>query len=215
MSRHRLWATAAMLVASSPCLLQRYSAAESSCDGSPRIVGAFGAENNAGPPVSLAPEVRSKLPGVQEVRRMLHTNLVPSGEQIVVYDSNADDSDPHPKVAFLVDGRIVKLFDGSDLNSHSGGFERYLSSCEIVLASNERAFVIAISTGYDGAASVFAVIRWQSGDYRVVFSPIVGQRRMVFETGKLELWSSLWGKVRGLFVFNFFVVPQRLKPRLG
>lgn len=188
----------ALLVTSSSCLPLRFNALESSCDSSPRIVGAFGAENNAGPPVSLAPEIRSQLPELREVRQVLNTNLAPSGEQIVVYDSNADDSDPHPKIAFLVGGRVVKLLDGSNFNPHTGGFERYLSSCEVSLTRNERAFAISISSGFDGAASAFVIIKWQSGEYRVVFNPMVGQGRMVFESPKLELWGSLWGKVRGL-----------------
>jgi hypothetical protein len=188
----------ALLVASSSCLLPGCNATESGCDSLPRIIGAFGAENNVGPPVSLAPDIRSQLPELREVRRVLTTNLAPSGEQIVIYDSNADDSDPHPKVALLVGGRVVKLLNGSDFNSHTGGFERYLSSCEVNLTRNERALAISISSGFDGAASAFVIIKWQSGEYRVVFNPMVGQGRMVFESPKLELWSSLWGRVRGL-----------------
>lgn len=198
MKQHKVWVLVVLLVTSSICLLQRCNASDADCDSSPRIIGAFGAENNAGPPVSLAPDIRTQLPELREVRRVLDTNLAPSGERIVVYDSNADDSDPHPKVAFLVGGRVVQLLNGSDFNPRTGGFERYLSSCEIVLTRNERAFVVAISSGFDGAASDFAIIRWQSGEYRIVFNPMVGQGRMEFETPKLELWSSLWGKVRGL-----------------
>jgi hypothetical protein len=192
MKKYGFWTLAALLFVAQVCLLHRCNASESVCDSLPRIIGAFGAENNTGSPVSLGADIRSQLPQLLRVRRVLNTSLAPTGEQIVIYDSNADDDDPHPKVAFVVGGRVVKLFNGSDL-SPRGGFERYLSSCEFNLTSNERALSIAISTGYDGAASSFAIIRWQSGDYRVVFNPIVGQGRMEFGVLKLELWNSVYG----------------------
>jgi hypothetical protein len=187
---------AAVLAVSSMCLLQRCAALESNCDNLPRIVSAFGAEDNPGPDISLAPAVSSKLPGLRHVRRVLDTNLSPSGEQIVIYDSDADESDPRPKMAFLLGGRVVKLFDGSDLSPRGGGFERYLASCEFDLAKDQRAFAIAVSSGYDGDATAFAIIRWQSSQYQIVFNPIVGQGRMELGALKLELWSTIWGKVR-------------------
>jgi hypothetical protein len=88
------------------------------------------------------------------------------------------------------------VFDAGDFNPHSGGFERYLSSCEFDLTNDQRALALAVSTGYDGAASVFAVIACQSGEYRILFSPLVGQGRMELGALKLELWSMIWGKVR-------------------
>jgi hypothetical protein len=185
---------AAVLVAFQSCLLQRCFASESGCDSTPRMIGAFGAEDRAGSSAPLAADIRAKLPGVQVIRRVLDTNLAPSGEQTIIYDSDADDSDPHPKVAFLVGGRVVKLFDEFALVPHGGGFERYLSSCEFDLAKNHKALAIALTSGFNGAASAFAIIRWQSGHYQVVFAPIVGQGRMVFGPLRLELWNSLWEK---------------------
>jgi hypothetical protein len=196
MKRYQQWAMLALLNALSFCLPQRSEASESGCNESPRVINPFGAENSAGPSVSLAPDIRLKLPEFHEARRLLNTNLAPSGEQVVIYDSSADESDPQPKVAILVGGRIAKLFDGGEINSHGGGFERYLSSCEFDIAPNERALAVAISAGYDGAGTVFAVIRWQSGQYRVVFNPLVGQGRIEFGTLKLELWNMIWGKVK-------------------
>ncbi len=186
----------AFLAASSLCLPQRSKASESSCDESPRIISPFGAENNARPSVPLAPDIRQQLPELYEARRVLNTNLAPSGEQVVIYDSSAEDSDPHPKVAVVVRGRVANLFDGGDFNRHSGGFERYLSSCEFDLAPNERALAVALSSGFDGAATVFAIIRWQAGKYRVVFNPMVTQGRIEFVAIKLELWDGIWGKVK-------------------
>lgn len=113
----------------------------------------------------------------------------------VIYDSDADDSDPHPRLAFIVGGHIVKSFNGIELAPRGGGFERYLSSCEFNLGPNEKAFAIVLSSGYDGAASAFSIIRWQSGKYRVVFNRVVGPGRMEFGVGKFELWSVIWGKV--------------------
>jgi hypothetical protein len=196
MKPHRQWAMLAFIAASALCLPQRCKASESGCDESPRIISAFGAENNAGPAVSLASDIRSQLPELHETRRILNTNLVPSGEQVVIYDSSADDSDPHPKVAVVAGGRVARLFDGGDFNPHSGGFERYLSSCEFDLAPSEKALAVAVSSGYDGAATVFAIIRWHAGQYRVVFNPIVGQGRIEFGSLKLELWDMIWGKVK-------------------
>ena len=188
MKQHWFWLLAALLVASQTCLLQRCEASASDCDISPRIIGAFGAENHAVPPVLLAADIRAQLPDFHEVRRVLNTNLAPSGERIVIYDSDSDASDPHPKVAFLVAGHLVKLFNGSDFAPRGGGFERYLSSCQFDLARNQKAFAIALSTAFDGTGSAFAIIKWQSGDYRVVFKRMVGQGRMEFGILKLELW---------------------------
>jgi hypothetical protein len=159
------------------------------------MIGAFGAEDRAGSSAPLAANIRAKLPGVQVIRRVLDTNLAPSGEQTIIYDSDADDSDPHPKVAFLVGGHVVKLFDEFALVPHGGGFERYLSGCEFNLTKNQRAIAIALTSGFDGAASAFAIIRWQSGEYRVVFTPIVDQGRMELSPLKLALWNGLGGKV--------------------
>jgi hypothetical protein len=177
------------------CLLERCDASESGCDNSPRIVSAFGAENNPGAQVSLATGIRSQLPGLYEVRRILDTKLAPSGEQIVIYDSSTDDSDPLPKVAFVVGGHTVKVFDGEALNPKGGGFERYLSSCEFDLTPKQRALAIVVSAGYDGAASAFAIMAWQSGEYRIVFHTRVGQGRMELGVLKFELWDMIWGKV--------------------
>ena len=186
----------ALLAALSLSLPQRCKASESSCDRSPRIISPFGAENNAAPSIPLASEIRSQLPKFYEARRVLNTSLAPSGEQVVIYDSSADGSDPHPRVAVMVGGRIAKLFDVGDFDPHSGGFERYLSSCEFDLAPNERALAVAVSSGFDGAATVFAVIEWHLGQYRVVFNRMVGQGRIEFGTLKLELWGRIWEKVK-------------------
>jgi hypothetical protein len=195
MKQHGLCVVTALLVAFQLCFPQGCEGSESGCDSSPRIIGAFGAEDRAGVPFPAAAEIRAQLPGVQVVRRVLETKLAPSGEQTVVFDSNKDDSDPHPRVAFLVGGHVVKLLDATVLNPHGGGFERYLSSCEFDLTRNQRALAIALTAGYNGAASAFAIIRWQSGDYRVFFSPSVGQGRMEFGPLQLELWDMIWGKV--------------------
>lgn len=196
MRQHGLFAAAVILAGSSLCLLPKCEALESDCDSLPRIISPFGAENNPGPPIALAVDIRAQLPGLREARRVINTNLAPSGEQIVIYDTNADDSDPHPKVGFVVGGRVVKVFNEIDIAPHGGGFERYLSSCEIELTRSQKAFAIALSSGFDGATTAFAIIRWHSGQYRVVFNPIVGQGRMEFGTLRLELWSAIAGKVR-------------------
>jgi hypothetical protein len=189
MKRHGQWILAALIVASQMWLVQVCKASAPDCDSSPRIVGAFGAENHPGSPVPLAADIRALLPGVRAVRRVLDTNLAPSGEKVVVYDTAADDSDPHPKVAFVANGHLVKVFDGPGLAARGGGFERYLASCQIDLATGQKALAVALSTAFDGTGSAFAVIQWQSGEYRVILNPIAIQGRMEFGVLNIELWS--------------------------
>jgi hypothetical protein len=194
--RHGFWTVATVLVASQLCLLQRCKAAVTACDHSPRVIGAFGAEDHAVPPVSLAADIRSQLPELHNVRRVFDTHLSPTGEQVVISDNRADDSDPNPNVAIVVHGRVVKLFEGRELDPQAGGFERYLSSCEVDLTRTQKALAVAFSSGFDGASSAFTIIRWQAGDYRVVFNHAADEGRMEFGTLKFELWHSVVDKVK-------------------
>lgn len=185
---------AGFLVAFPICLQQRCEASALECDHLLRIVGAFGALNNPGTPVPLSAESRAQLPKIATVRRVLDTNIGPSSEQVIVYDSAADDLEPSPTVAFLVGSRVVKSFAVFDLAPKGAGFESYLSSCEFEIAKNERALAIALSTAGDGAGSAFAIIKWESGDYRIVFNPLVSQGRMQLGVLKLELWDASFGR---------------------
>ena len=188
MKQPGLLLSAVLLASSVSVFVQVCQASTPDCDGSPRIVGAFGAEDRTASSVAVPAGVRDQLPEVHIVRRVLDAGLSPSGEQVIVYDSAVDASDPHPKLAFVVHGRLVKLFDASDLAPRGGGFERYLSSCQFALATNQRAMVFAFSTAFDGTGSAFAIIGWQSGEYHVVFNPLVSQGRMELGTAKITLW---------------------------
>src|ERR1035441_1624646 len=166
------------------------SASMRSCDGSPRVIGAFGAENTPRAPVTVSAEVRAQLPGVTSVIEVLNTQLAPSGEQVIVYSTNEDESDPLPKVAFITGGKLAKIMDASEMAPEGGGFWRFLSGCQFDVARNQKALALAFSTSFHGFGSAFAVIIWRSSDYQVVFNPLITQGRMVLSSGKLALWDS-------------------------
>jgi hypothetical protein len=180
-----LVAASAFLASSGACW-----ASIPSCGGSPRIVGAFGAENTPRAPLELSADVRSQLPGVKWVDELLSTTLAPSGEQVIIYSSDDDESDPHPKVAFIIGGKLGKVLDASEIVPKAGGFWRYLSGCQFEATRHQKALALAFSTTFDGSGSAFAVIMWQSGKYQIVFNPFVMQGRIVLSSGKLALWAS-------------------------
>jgi hypothetical protein len=165
-------------------------ATTSSCRNAPRTVGPFGAENTPRAPIPLSAEVRAQLPGLVSVTDLLDTRLSPSGEQVVVYSTDEDESNPHPKIAFIASGRVKKILAATEISSAGGGFWRYLSGCEYQVMPKQNGLALAFTTGFDGAASVFAVVIWKSKNYSVVFNPLVGQGRMVLSLGELALWGS-------------------------
>ncbi len=161
-----------------------------SCRGAPRIIGAFGAENNPAAPVSLAASIRSQLPDIVAVRQVLAARLSPSGEQVVVYDAASDESEPHPKVAFVAEGKVVTVLDEAQLATERGGFVRYLSGCQFDATAHQKALALAFSTAFDGSGSAFAIIMFESGGYRVVFNPHGMQAQLVLRRDSLLLWTS-------------------------
>jgi hypothetical protein len=160
------------------------------CENSPRTVGAFGAENTPRPEPEISLNVHAVLPGLKFVNNILETKLAPSGENVVIYSTDEDESNPHPRIAFISRGALVKVLDANEIAPKAGGFWRYLSSCQFEATTDTRALALAFTTGFDGAGSVFAIVMWQSGDYRIVFSPLVGQGRMVLSLGTVEVWES-------------------------
>jgi hypothetical protein len=165
-------------------------AATTSCPNAPRTVGLFGAENTPRAPVALSAELRTQLPGLVSATDLLDTRLSPSGEQVVVYSTDEDESDPHPKIAFIISGRVKKILAATEISSEGGGFWRYLSGCQYQVVPRQNGLALAFTTGFDGAATVFAVVIWKSDSYSIVFNPLVGQGRMVLSLGKLVLWGS-------------------------
>lgn len=180
----------AFRIALSLLLLQTCAASVPSCGDAPRMVGAFGAENNPAAPISIPANIRSQLPNVEAVRQVLNTQLSPSGEQVIIYDAASDESDPQPHVAFVIGEKVAKVLDGGEAAKAPGGFARYMSACQFDTAAHQKAVALAFSSAFDGSGSAFAVIMWHSGDYRVVSSLHGMQGQLVLRRGGLALWTS-------------------------
>jgi hypothetical protein len=171
--------------------LPRASAkSEASCGVASRIVGAFGAENSPRPAISISDSVRSQLADLVAIRQTLETRLSPSGEQIVVYDSADDESDPHPKVAFFIEGKVRLILDIAQLTNWGGGFERFQAACPFDISPDGKAVALAFTTAFDGDGSVFDIVMWRAGTFEVVFTAHGGQGQLVIGRGSLSLWSS-------------------------
>ncbi len=174
-------------------LTTKSNAAVGVCEGSPRIVGAFGAMDRPKPPVPVTAEIRSQLPEGRVVRRLQETKLSPSGEQIVMYDTK-DDSEPNPKVAIVVHGILAETYEVSKLVEYGQG-ALYATSCEFEIEPAQRALAIAYTLSGDGTGSAFLVLTWSSaGHYELVFHRTVGQGRIVLGSRTLELWERTFGK---------------------
>ena len=193
MKRHT-WPLAALLIASLTCLPQSCKASESACDNSPRMIGAFGAEDRPLSPVTVAAAIRSQLTDLHDLRRVLDTHLSPSGEQVVFYDSDPDESDPHPKVAIMVGGRVVKSFDAGQFKSP----QRRLRTLSVELRIQPHKPPTSA-----GSLDVNS-FRWRRHDFRQssagsraatrwCSNPMVAQGRMEFGSLKLHLWRSVSG----------------------
>jgi len=70
----------------------------------------------------------------------------------------------------------------------------YATSCEFELAPNEDGLAIAYVLNGDGTGSAFLILTWFGGDYQAAFHRTVGQGKMVFKSGKMELWERTMGK---------------------
>lgn len=165
------------------------------CSSSPRVVGAFGAMDKPVAPVSVPAAIRNQISDVKIVRDLRHTTLAASGEQVVMYDSTIDEIAPNPKIAVVADGAVVATFDVAKLVPHAEQAV-YRTSCEIQLDADQSGFVIAYTLSGDGTGSAFAVLAHIAGKYRVVFSRLVGQGRLVFQIGTFELWERTFDKSR-------------------
>jgi hypothetical protein len=174
----------------SPLLLRASAELKAPCGASPRIIGAFGAENSAPPAISVSDAIGSQLPGLVVIRQILNSQLSPSGEEIVVYDSAEGESDPHPKVAFVVEGKVRLILDISQLTDWGGGFERFQAACQFDLGPDRKAVALAFTTAFDGTGSTFDIVMWQGGTFKILFSTHGIQGRLMIEPGRLSLWSS-------------------------
>ena len=189
MKQTKLWRLAPFIATFCLCVSSTRAASTSGCDNSPRRVGVLGAEGNNQPAISIPANIRAELPRFKEALLLLPSGLAGPDEQMIVYNSSKDELDPRPKIAFLVNGKLAKLFDTSEFAPSGGGFDRYLASCRLQVAKGQPAVAIAISTAGDGTGSAFAIILWQSSGYRVIFKRQVSQGRIEFEDSALELWN--------------------------
>jgi hypothetical protein len=171
-------------------ILQASAAAEQSCGRAPRIIGAFGAENSVQSPISISDDIRSQLRGLVAVRQVLKSQLSPSGEQIVIYDTAGDESDPHPEVAFVVNAKVQLILGDTQLNDRGGGFVRFLAACPFHLDPDRKAVALAFSRAFDGTGSVFLIVMWQSGTFKIAFTAHGNQGQLVIGQDKLSLWTS-------------------------
>jgi len=165
-------------------------AAATSCPNAPRVIGPFGAENTKNAPLAIDPEIRSQLPGFVSVTDVLQTHLSRSGEQVIVYSTDRDESNPAPKLAFVVSGKVKQVLAAADISSGGGGFWRYQSGCQYQITKILNGLALAFTTGFDGAASAFAVVIWKANGYSVVFNPLVSEGRMLLSLGHLAVWGS-------------------------
>jgi hypothetical protein len=86
-------------------------------------------------------------------------------------------------VAFASGGKVVKVFDETQMAS--GGPVRYLAGCQFDATKGRKAVALAFSIAFDGSGSFFNIVMWQSGDYRVVFSPHGFQSQLVLRRGSV------------------------------
>jgi hypothetical protein len=168
-------------------------AATGVCEDSPRTVGLFGAMDRPKAPVPISAEISSKLPEVRSIRGVEQTRLGPSGEQIIMYDTN-EDLEPDPRVAVVVSGILTEVYEVSKFVEYGKG-ALYATSCEFNLTPTQRALAIAYTLSGDGTESAFLILTWSAaGQYALVFHRTVGQGRLVFGSQTLELWESTRGK---------------------
>ncbi len=159
----------------------------SGCDPATRTIEAFGALDHPSSAVEVPAAIRAQLPEGATVRKIMNTKLAPAGEQVVLFDASRDDLEPLPRVAVVVGRTPMRTLD-----SFSGyGFTHYLSACEFSLSPVRTAVAVAYSTAGDGSGTYFAILGWDSGDYRKLFEVEISQGRMVLQPGQLSVWESL------------------------
>jgi hypothetical protein len=167
--------------------------AASECGDAPRIIGAFGAENSKPAAVELSKEIQSQLRGAALVRQVLNTHLSPTGEQIIAYDTDADDSDPKPALSFVVAGKVVQTLAMGDLADWGVGFERFQAACQFQLQPSQDAVALAFTSAFDGTGSIFSIVAWKDNKYALVFTTHGTQGRLQIGRGKLSMWTSTGG----------------------
>ncbi len=185
----------ALLILIASCLAQESNAPATDCGSSPRVVGAFGAMDKPLAAVPVSDAIRTQLPDLKVIRAVRHTSLAPSGEQMVMYDTSADEFAPKQKIAVIANGAVASTFDVSKLVRY-GEQAIYQASCQFELFPGQNGFVIAYIISGDGTGSAFIILAHIEGSYRLVFARLVGQGRLVFRAALFELWERSFDKSR-------------------
>jgi len=136
------------------------------------------------PMPDLSSALREQLPRLTRLEGVLHPSDRPT-LQVLLYDTTTDISDPHPMVAIVESGRVQATAELDELTEGQGGFTRLLSACSFRSASGRETLAIAVSNGYDGAASDFAIVEVAGSGLHTALTVHAQQARMVI--GKEEL----------------------------
>ena len=124
------------------------------------------------------------------MRQVLNTYLSPTGEQMIMYDTDTDDSDPKPVVSFVVGGKVVQTLAMGDLADWGVGFERFQVVCPFHLPSSQNAVAMAFTSAFDGSGSIFSLVTWKGNKYAQVFTTHGMQGRLQIGRGTLSMWTS-------------------------
>jgi hypothetical protein len=194
--KHALFDTCALTMAVITFLVPaaKCQPAMDGCEASPRTVGPFGAIDRPQAPIPISAQIRLQLLGAYAVRALQQTRLSPSGEQIIMYDTSKEVTDPDPRVAVVVDGVLTEVYAVSKLVEY-GDAAIYATSCAVNLTPAQGALAIAYTLAGDGTSSAFLNLTWSAAaHYTVAFHRSVGQGRIIFGPQTLELWESTRGK---------------------
>jgi len=136
------------------------------------------------PMPDLSSALREQLPRLTRLEGVLHPSDRPT-LQVLLYDTTTDISDPHPMVAIVESGRVQATAELDELTSGQGGFTRLLSGCTFRVGSGREMLALAVSNGYDGAASDFAIVEIADSGFKTALTVHAQQARM--EIGKKEI----------------------------
>jgi hypothetical protein len=183
-------AVCAFAVALSFGILPACFAAVPACKPASLWLTPFGSLGTPAPRISIPANIRSQLPHFVGVRQVLKTHLSPRGEEVIIYDSEKDNDEPFPQLAFITAGKLNTVLDMIEANNGHSGFDRFQVACEFSAAPHLHAIAFAFSFSGDGAGSSFAIVMWRSGHYQIVFTLDGDQSQLVLSENSLTFWNS-------------------------
>ena len=137
--------------------------------------------------VRIPDAIPRQLPQFVNAQRLISTHLSEGGETVVLYNTAADELDPLPMIAIVVDSKVVRTFEARS----DGGFTRLLADCEFPATTKSSAFALAYRAGGDGAATTFFILGYRDGKYGVWNTITARASRMIFNgiIGQFQLWA--------------------------